>query len=71
MGYWLTAYEAGDADLFLSGGEVMALLGVPPGRVVGEAMARLREAEGSGFVTSREEAREFIKNLLTSEAPMR
>jgi poly(A) polymerase len=71
MGYWLRQYDAGDADLFLSGGEVMALLGVPPGRVVGEAMARLREAEGSGFVISREEAREFIKNLLTSEAPMR
>lgn len=71
VGYWLTAYEAGEADLFLSGGEIMEILGVSPGRVVGEAMARLRGAEGSGFVTSREEAREFIKNLLTSEAPMR
>ena len=44
------------------------MLGVPPGKVVGEAMARLREAEGSGLVTSREEAREFIKNLLTKRS---
>jgi poly(A) polymerase len=71
MGYWLRQYEAGDADLFLSGGEVMEILGVPPGQVVGEAMARLREAEGSGIVNSREEARQFIKNLLTSKPPMR
>jgi poly(A) polymerase len=70
VGYCLTAYEAGEADLFLSGGGIMEILGVPPGQVVGEAMARLREAEGNGFVTSREEAQEFIKNLLTSEAPM-
>ncbi len=45
----------------------MAVLGVPPGQVVGEAMARLRAAEGSGFVTNREEAQQFIKNLLTKE----
>lgn len=67
MGYWLRQYEAEDADLFLSGGEIMAVLGVSPGQVVGEAMARLRAAEGSGFVTSREEAQQFIKNLLTKE----
>jgi poly(A) polymerase len=68
--YWLRRYEAGEADLFLSGGEVMGILEVPPGQVVGEAMVHLREAEGSGFVTSREEAREFIKNLLTKEEPI-
>jgi len=69
--YWLQQYKAEDADLFLTGREIMADLGVLPGRVVGEVAARLREAEGSGFVTSREEAREFIKNLLTREPPMR
>jgi poly(A) polymerase len=71
MGYWLRQYEAKDADLFLTGGEIMAVLGVPPGQVVGEVMMCLREAEGSGFVTNREEARQFIKNLLTSKPPMR
>jgi len=71
MGYWLGEYDAEDADLYLTGGEVMEILGVPPGRVVGEAMGRLREAEAGGQVNSREEARAFIKNLLTSEAAMR
>jgi len=71
VGYWLGRYEAGEADLFLSGGEIMEILGVPPGQVVGEAMARLRAAEAGGIVNSGEEARAFIKNLLTSEAPMR
>ncbi|MFI5368719.1 MAG: CCA tRNA nucleotidyltransferase [Spirochaetia bacterium] len=71
MGYWLRYYEAGEADLFLSGGEVMGILGVPPGQVVGEAMESLRVAEGGGIVNSREEARQFIKNLLTSKPPMR
>ncbi len=71
MGYWLRQYDAGEAALFLSGGEIMEILGVPPGQVVGEAMARLRKAEAGGQVTSREEARKFIKNLLTSEAAMR
>lgn len=70
MGYWLRRYNAGEADLFLGGGEVMEILGVPPGQVVGEAMERLREAEGSGLVNSREEALQFIKNLLTKEEPI-
>jgi poly(A) polymerase len=70
MGYWVRRYNAGEADLFLGGGEVMEILGVPPGQVVGEAMERLREAEGNGQVKSREEALQFIKNLLTKEEPI-
>jgi len=70
MGYWLNEYDAEDADLYLTGGEIMAILGVTPGKAVGEAMARLREAEGNGRVNSREEARQFSKNLLTKEEPI-
>jgi poly(A) polymerase len=70
LGYGLQQNEAADADLFLSGGEVMEILAVPPGPVVGEAMERLRQAEGNGEVNSREEARAFIKNLLTKEEPI-
>jgi poly(A) polymerase len=70
MRYWLQEYEAQDDELFLPGGEIMGILGVPPGQVVGEAMARLRAAEASGMVSSREEARRFIKNLLTKEEPI-
>jgi poly(A) polymerase len=65
--YFLMDYNPGAEDLFLSGGEVMGILEVPPGKAVGNALARLREAEASGSVNSREEAREFVKNLLTNE----
>jgi poly(A) polymerase len=65
--YFILDYDPGADDLFLSGGEVMGILGVPPGKAVGGALARLKEAEASGVVNSREEAREFIKNLLTKE----
>jgi tRNA nucleotidyltransferase/poly(A) polymerase len=70
IGYWLQHYAADGADLFLTGGEIMALLGVPQGQVVGEAMAHLRAAEGTGIVNSSEVARQFIKNLLTKEEPI-
>lgn len=70
LGYWLREYAAGKVDLFLSGGEIMEILAVPPGRVVGEAMERLREAEENGQVNRREEARQLIKNLLTKEEPI-
>ncbi len=70
MEYWLQDYDSNAPDLLLSGGEIMNILAISPGKAVGEAMARLREAECAGEVKSREEAREFIKNLLTKEEPM-
>jgi len=70
-GYYLREYETEEGDLFLSGGEIMSILGVPPGKVVGEAMESLRRAEGGGLVNSREEAKQFIKNLLTKEESIR
>jgi len=71
LGFYIKRYDPQEGDLFLSGAEVMEILSVPPGKAVGEAMERLRKAEGSGFVSSREEARVFIKNLLTKEEAMR
>ncbi len=70
MKYYSHEYDADAPDLFLSGEEIMKILEVPPGRAVGEVMARLREAEAVGKVESREEARDFVKNLLTSKAPI-
>jgi len=69
--YYLEEYNPAADDLFLSGRDVMALLGIGEGEAVGEALAALREAEGRGLVSDREEAAAFVKNLLTSEAPMR
>lgn len=69
--YYFAGYDPKLPDLFLSGDEIMTILGAPPGTAVGEAMARLRTAEASGAVGSKEDAREFIKNLLTREPLMR
>ncbi len=44
----------------LSGEEVMALLGLPPGPKVGEALRALLEAQAEGRVGSPEEARAFL-----------
>ncbi|WP_243374410.1 CCA tRNA nucleotidyltransferase [Geotalea sp. SG265] len=69
--YFLNEYEAGAADLLLSGGEVMHLLEIPPGKPVGAALELLREAESRGIVTTRAEAEAYLsKNLLTKEEPI-
>ncbi len=44
----------------LSGEEVMALLGLPPGPKVGEALRALLEAQAEGRVKTPEEARAFL-----------
>lgn len=69
--YYFSRYEVQGSDLFLTGDEIMAQLGVGPGKVLGEVMARLREGESTGVVGTKEKAREFIKNLLTRETSMR
>lgn len=67
--YYFLEYPG--ADEFLSGDEVMALLGIGQGEAVGVALERLKEAERRGLVNDREEARNFLrKNLLTNGAPM-
>jgi len=70
VGYFFNDYGEAD-DLFLSGADIMALLGAGPGPAIGAAAARLREAESRGVVNSREEALAFLrKNQLTNPAPM-
>ena len=47
----------------LDGREVMALLGLPPGPQVGEAVRFLKEAEAVGDVRTREEAAEALERF--------
>jgi len=53
--------EVIDPPLLLTGGEVMDELGIGPGPRVGEALGALREAQVQGLVTTREEAREYLR----------
>ena len=45
----------------LTGHEIMAILSIPQGKMVGEIKRRLEEAQMEGVVRTREEAVEFIK----------
>jgi poly(A) polymerase len=71
VSFYFTGYRSTDADLLLSGDQVMALLGIDPGPELGRRMESLREAESLGIATSEAEAREFLlKKQLTKEEPM-
>lgn len=48
---------------FLDGHEIMKAAGIPPGRLVGQLLDALHEAEAVGDVTSAGEARRFVKRL--------
>ncbi len=64
--YFFHEYGNENEDTLLSGEEIMEILGVSPGRTVGEALKQLKNAESIGLVTSKSDAREYIaKNLLT------
>lgn len=69
--YYLSFHIPRGGKLFLSGAEIMALLSVPPGKIVGEAHELLREAQCTGEVRTDAEARAFLrKKLLTISEPM-
>ncbi len=59
--WWEQHDEVVAPPLLLSGGEVMALLGLSPGPQVGQALEALREAQAAGEVRSREEAVVFLQ----------
>ncbi len=69
--YYLHSHIPRGGSLLLSGAEIMALLSVPPGKIVGEAYELLREAQSTGEVRTDAEARAFLrKKLLTTGEPM-
>uniref|UniRef100_A0A831U704 CCA tRNA nucleotidyltransferase n=1 Tax=Geobacter metallireducens TaxID=28232 RepID=A0A831U704_GEOME len=70
--YYLRRHIPRGGNLLLTGGEIMELLSIPPGRIVGEAQELLREAQCTGEVRTDAEARAFLrKKMLTTEEPMR
>jgi len=61
--YYYEEFSVKPARPFLDGREIMEALGLPQGEKVGTLLARLREAEITGKVRTKEEALEFLKNL--------
>ncbi len=47
----------------VDGKEIMAALGIPQGEVVGTVLSKLKEAEISGRVRTKEDALQFLKNI--------
>lgn len=69
--YYLRRHIPRGGNLLLTGAEIMALLSIAPGRIVGEAQELLREAQCTGEVRTDAEARAFLgKKLLTTDEPM-
>jgi poly(A) polymerase len=61
--YYYEEFSPNTPRPLLDGKEIMEALGLPPGEEVGRLLDRLREAEISGKVRTREEALGFLKNL--------
>jgi poly(A) polymerase len=59
--------EAPERPPLLDGREVMALLGLPPGPQVGEALRFLREAEAVGDIGSEREAVEALRGYARAQ----
>jgi tRNA nucleotidyltransferase/poly(A) polymerase len=55
-----------DPPRLLSGADVQALLGIPPGPAVGKALAALRAAQVDGTVETREAATNFLHTSMKS-----
>ncbi|BDV42611.1 cytidine(C)-cytidine(C)-adenosine (A)]-adding enzyme [Geotalea uraniireducens] len=69
--YYFERYLPKGAPLLLTGDEVMALLGIPPGPLVGEALELLRQAQSLGTVATAATARAWLrKKLLTTDEPI-
>lgn len=51
------------AKPLLSGGDVMEILGIPPGERVGELTAKLLAEQQAGRITTKKEARAFLEKL--------
>jgi poly(A) polymerase len=69
--YYFDEYPHVSEETLLSGKEIMDLLGIGPGKKVGEAMEYLRNAERTGLVNSKKEAMVCLgKNLLTKDEPV-
>ena len=69
--YYLTSYLPRTRELILSGDEIMALLGIPQGQIVGKAVNLLREAQATGLVITRDDAAAYLrKKLLTIDKPL-
>ncbi len=61
--YYFEEFTRRPGKPLLTGKQIMETLGIPQGELVGLLLNKLREAEISGQVRTREEALQFLKNI--------
>ncbi len=67
--WWEKRAETIAPPVLLNGHEVMTLLGLPPGRRVGQVLEQIREAQASGLVLTREDAIAYARQWLETQQP--
>ena len=63
--YWETPEQVNPV-MFLDGNQIMELLELQPGPLIGELLEALREAQAVGVVESREQAVSFLSEILAT-----
>jgi poly(A) polymerase len=62
--YWEKPQETVAPPRLLNGNELMAELGLEPGRIVGQLLEEIREGQATGKVETREQALRFAREQL-------
>jgi len=63
--YFLGTYQAHVANPLLTGHDIMETLSVNPGPRVGELLRLVEEARADGIISSREQALEYLRSIMT------
>jgi hypothetical protein len=61
--YWTRLAESVAPPPLLSGHDLMAELGLPPGPRIGQLLEAIREAQAAGEIVSRQDALALAKNM--------
>jgi tRNA nucleotidyltransferase/poly(A) polymerase len=64
-GYFLRTYKAHAANPLLTGNDIMETLLFNPGPRVGELLRKVEEARSDGIISSREQALEYLRSIIT------
>jgi poly(A) polymerase len=63
LGFYTDEFNQKSTHPLVDGEEIMKALGIPQGKVVGALLNKLKEAEISGRVRTKEDALQFLKNI--------
>lgn len=62
--YWEKTTEIVSPPRLLSGHDLMQIFGMKPGKIIGQALSAIREAQAVGEIHTRDEALDYVRNWL-------